>query len=410
MMKTLRTSSVALYGALILFALASCSTPSAGATNTRSAADFPSPPAAKSVSPGSLETAVLAGGCFWGMEGVFERLNGVSDVVSGYSGGAAKDAFYDLVSSGSTGHAEAVRVTFDPSVVSYGTLLQVYFRIAHDPTQLNYQGPDHGTQYRSAIFYGDEAQRKVAEAYVKIIDDAKVFPAPVVTRIVPLVQFYPAEDYHQDFMRLNPDYPYILYNDRPKVEALERTYPALLAANAIPAAMAPKPAGTWHGLPVVASASGISFPITKTDAQWQEELGDARFRVLRQAGTERAFTGDTWDEHRTGTFYSAATGQPLFRSETKFESGTGWPSFSKPVDQGAVVLVIDRSFGTERVEVIDSSSGSHLGHVFDDGPGPSTFTEGTGLRYCMNSASMIFVPDGAKAPPIVTAYWLAGSR
>jgi peptide methionine sulfoxide reductase msrA/msrB len=301
-------------------------------------------------------------------------------------------------------------MTYDPSIVSYGTLLQVFFRIAHDPTQLNYQGPDHGTQYRSGVFYTDDSQRKVAEAYVKMIDGSRYYPAPVVTQIAPLVEFYPAEDYHQDFMQLNPDYPYIIYNDRPKVEALERTYPALLAGNGMSKAPASVQTETWNGLPVVLSTAGLTFPVVKTDSAWQQQLGDQRFRVLRQAGTERAFTGDSWDEHRAGTFYSAATGQPLFRSETKFESGTGWPSFSKPVGQGAVILVLDRSLGMERVEVLDSSSGSHLGHVFDDGPGQTAFAQGTGLRYCMNSESMLFVPDGAKAPALVIEYAIAGMK
>ncbi|TFG82882.1 MAG: peptide-methionine (R)-S-oxide reductase MsrB [Spirochaetales bacterium] len=148
----------------------------------------------------------------------------------------------------------------------------------------------------------------------------------------------------------------------------------------------------------------MEFAVAKPDEQWRRQLGDFRYNVLRQAGTERAFTGDTLDEHRAGTFYSAATGQPLFRSETKFDSGTGWPSFSKPIDQNLVLLVMDRSFGMERVEVLDSSSGSHLGHVFDDGPGPDNFNQGTGLRYCMNSASLLFVPDGAEEPALVAEY------
>jgi methionine-R-sulfoxide reductase len=167
---------------------------------------------------------------------------------------------------------------------------------------------------------------------------------------------------------------------------------------------APEATKTWRGLPVVEATSSIDFPITRTDAQWRRQLGDFAYEVLREAGTEQPFTGELNFEHRPGTFHSAATGQPLFRSEAKFDSGTGWPSFSKPIDQDAVVLVMDRKFGMVRIEVIDSSSGSHLGHVFDDGPGPGEFAEGTGLRYCMNSVSMIFVADGDPEPPIVAAY------
>jgi len=161
---------------------------------------------------------------------------------------------------------------------------------------------------------------------------------------------------------------------------------------------------SWRGLPVAEADANLDFPVKKTDAEWRSALTAQRYEVLRRQGTEPAFTGETWDEHRAGTYYSAATGQPLFRSEAKFESGTGWPSFTKPIRQDAVVLKIDRSYGMERVEVVDSSSGSHLGHVFDDGPGPADLPGGTGLRYCMNSASMIFVPDGGEPPALVKEY------
>ena len=162
--------------------------------------------------------------------------------------------------------------------------------------------------------------------------------------------------------------------------------------------------GEWRGLPVVRSDAELKFPVQKTDAEWRKALGASSYEVLRKQGTEPAFTGATWNEHRKGTYYSAATGQPLFRSEAKFDSGTGWPSFIKPIKQDAVLLKMDRSYGMERIEVVDSSSGSHLGHVFDDGPGPRDAPGGTGLRYCMNSASLIFVPDGAEPPAFVKEY------
>ena len=234
--------------------------------------------------------------------------------------------------------------------------------------------------------------------------EARQFQDPIVTRIETLTAFYPAEEYHQDFMSLNPTYPYIVEFDLPKVQALESLYPALLAGAKGETARSAVSTRTWRGLPIVESAAGIEFPITRTSAEWRRQLGDLPYHVLREAGTEAPFTGELNDEHRPGTFHSAATGQPLFRSEAKFDSGTGWPSFSKPIHPQAVLLVLDRSYGMVRIEVIDSSSGSHLGHVFDDGPGPGDFVEGTGLRYCMNSVSMIFVPDGAPEPPIVTAY------
>jgi peptide-methionine (S)-S-oxide reductase len=173
------------------------------------------------------QIAVFAGGCFWGVEAVFEHVKGVSRVTSGYAGGSVASPSYEDVSSGSTGHAESVQVVFDPAQISYGTLMQIFFSVAHDPTQLNRQGPDDGTQYRSAIFYVSEDQKREAEAYVAQLTKAKTFPRPIVTQIAPLPRFYPAEDYHQDFAEKHPMHPYILINDRPKVIALKRQFPQL---------------------------------------------------------------------------------------------------------------------------------------------------------------------------------------
>jgi peptide-methionine (S)-S-oxide reductase len=191
------------------------------------AAEFPAP----GVDPpqtGKKETAVFAGGCFWGVEAVFERLQGVSDVVSGYAGGNKSTAHYEIVSTGMTGHAESVRITYDPAKISYGKLLQVFFSVAHDPTQKNRQGPDTGTQYRSAIFYTSPEQKQVAEAYIRQLGESKTFSQPIVTEVVPLKEFYPAEEHHQDFIARNPDNPYVVYNDLPKLDELKRQYPGLL--------------------------------------------------------------------------------------------------------------------------------------------------------------------------------------
>jgi peptide-methionine (S)-S-oxide reductase len=173
----------------------------------------------------SSETAIFAGGCFWGVQGVFQHVKGVTNAVSGYAGGKQETAQYETVSSGRTGHAESVEVTFDPKQVSYGTLLQIFFSVAHNPTQLNYQGPDHGTQYRSAIFAANPEQEKVAEAYIAQLNGAKAFPEPIVTKVSDLKGFYPAEKYHQDFLTLNPTYPYIVYNDLPKIGNLKTMFP-----------------------------------------------------------------------------------------------------------------------------------------------------------------------------------------
>lgn len=176
------------------------------------------------------ETAVLAGGCFWGVEGVFEHVKGVTRVMSGYSGGTADTANYRQVSSGRTGHAEAVRITYDPRKISYGQLLKVFFSVAHDPTQLNRQGPDTGPQYRSAVFYADAEQKRVADAYIAQLQKAQVFPRPVVTEVVPLKAFHEAEAYHQDYMVKHPTQRYIVVNDQPKIADLKRQFPSLFVA------------------------------------------------------------------------------------------------------------------------------------------------------------------------------------
>ena len=199
------------------------------AASMLSAAEFPAP-AVDIPAPAAKQTAsvVLAGGCFWGVEAVFERLKGVSDAVSGYAGGKKSTAHYEIVSSGTTGHAESVQVTYDPSQISFGKLLEVYFSVAHDPTELNRQGPDYGTQYRSAIFYSNDEQKRVAEAYIKQLNDARVYSRPIVTQLTPLDGFYRAEEYHQHYFDHNPNQPYIVFNDAPKVKHLQQQFPDLL--------------------------------------------------------------------------------------------------------------------------------------------------------------------------------------
>jgi peptide-methionine (S)-S-oxide reductase len=182
--------------------------------------------AAKPSAPAS-ETAVLAGGCFWGMQGVFEHVRGVSKVVAGYSGGAKATAFYEMVGTETTGHAESIQITYDPRVVSYGELLRVYFSVAHDPTEVNRQGPDSGTSYRSEIFFASPLQEKIARAYIAELSAAHIYAAPIATKIEKLSGFYRAEGYHQDFLIHNPNYPYIVYNDLPKIDALKRVLPAM---------------------------------------------------------------------------------------------------------------------------------------------------------------------------------------
>ena len=198
------------------------------ACSTRAASRFPDPSVDPAPAKGGTQTAVLAGGCFWGVEAVFEKLNGVSDATSGYAGGSRMTAHYEIVGTGTTGHAESVQITYDPAVISYGKLLKVFFAVAHDPTQLNRQGPDEGTQYRSSIFYATPEQQTVAEAYIRQLTTANVFTKSIVTKVVPLEGFYPAEAYHQNFLVQHPDYPYIVYNDLPKLDHLKKEFPELL--------------------------------------------------------------------------------------------------------------------------------------------------------------------------------------
>jgi peptide-methionine (S)-S-oxide reductase len=199
-----------------------------------SARAIPPPVLDEPINPqATSEVAVLAGGCFWGVQGVFQHVDGVTRAVSGYAGGGADTAHYEMVGSDTTGHAESVRVTFDPRHISYGRILQIYFSVAHDPTELNRQGPDVGTQYRSAIFPINSQQAHIAEAYIAQLNQANVFNAAIVTRIEPDRSFYPAEDYHQDFLTRNPTYPYIVANDLPKIEALKRLFPDSYRANPV---------------------------------------------------------------------------------------------------------------------------------------------------------------------------------
>jgi peptide-methionine (S)-S-oxide reductase len=224
------TARVALLAALVALVAFGCvGIEAALAEPMVTAASFPAPPAEAASPAGSVERAVLAGGCFWGMQGVFERLKGVESTTVGYSGGSARTAHYDIVSTGTTGHAETLELTFDPAVISFGTLLEVFFTVAMNPTELNFQGPDYGTQYRSVVFATSPEQKRIAEEYIAKINASKVFPEPIVTQVVPFKSFYAAESYHQHFLDKNPDNPYIAEVDMPKIAELKRIYPGLVS-------------------------------------------------------------------------------------------------------------------------------------------------------------------------------------
>jgi len=210
---------------VVLLALALCRAALPVARAAEEPVAVPAPLLDNPKAPGPLQTAVIAGGCFWGVQGVYQHVRGSRQVLAGYSGGSKATADYETVSGGSSGHAESVEIQFDPRELSYGEILQIYFSVAHDPTQLNRQGPDVGTQYRSAIFYANESQKRIAEAYIAQLDRAKVFRRPIVTKLERLTGFYPAEDYHQDFLLKNPNYPYIVINDLPKIASLKQVFP-----------------------------------------------------------------------------------------------------------------------------------------------------------------------------------------
>jgi peptide methionine sulfoxide reductase msrA/msrB len=325
------------------------------------------------VSRPTEQTVVFSGGCFWGVQAVFQHVKGVTNAVSGYAGGDASTAHYDRVSGGNTGHAESVRVTFDPSQVSYEDLLKVFFTVAHDPTQLNYQGPDHGTQYRSVVWYTDAAQKAATDAYISGLSKAKVWKGSIVTQVSALASFYPAESYHQDYATLNPKQPYIVVNDAPKVARLKKEFPALYREKPVLVSEAEK----------MSAAHAYSRP---SDSDIRKKLTPLQFEVTQHDATERPFQNEYWNNHDAGIYVDVVSGEPLFASTDKYDSGTGWPSFTKPLEPMNVTTKTDRQLGMARTEVRSAPARSHLGHVFDDRPRP------TGLRYCMNSAAMRFVP------------------
>jgi peptide methionine sulfoxide reductase msrA/msrB len=320
--------------------------------------------------PAQTAEAVFAGGCFWCTEADFEKVDGVIDAVSGYTGGSTVDPTYEQVSSGGTGHVEAVKVIYDPSRVSYAQLLQVFWRHV-DPTDAGGQFVDRGSQYRSAIFYADDAQRQAAEASKEALAAERRFDRPIVTEILPLGPFYPAETYHQDYYKKNPlRYRYYRAGSG-RDQFLEKAW----AGDRSHAMQKTAPD------PVV--ASGYTRP---SDEELRRRLTPLQYKVARQDGTEPAFRNEYWDNHAAGIYVDVVSGEPLFSSLDKFESGTGWPSFTRPLEPANIVEKEDRGFFMVRTEVRSRLADSHLGHIFPDGPPP------TGLRYCMNSAAMRFIP------------------
>jgi len=331
--------------------------------------------------------ATFAGGCFWCVEATFEKVPGVISAVSGYTGGHVANPTYKQVSSGTTGHVESVEVTYNPHKVSYEKLLDVFWHLI-DPTDAGGSFVDRGNQYHSVIFYHNERQKQLAEAAKQKLAKSGLYDRPVVTEIRPAVKFYVAEEYHQDYYRKNPVryefYRYMSGRDqyREKIAAKEKAMhqsDRMQAKNEV----SKKDMGMAENHMSDADASKYVKPDKE---ELRKRLTDLQYEVTQEEGTERPFKNAYWDNHKQGIYVDIVSGEPLFSSTDKFESGTGWPSFTRPIDNHAVTEKTDRTFFMTRTEVRSRIADSHLGHVFKDGPKP------TGLRYCINSAALRFIP------------------